>query len=214
MFYTAKTPTWVKKLFKACIWDLPGTEKNIYLTFDDGPHPLITPFVLDELAKYNAKATFFCIGKNVAQHPATYSRILSEGHAVGNHSFDHLNGWKTENAVYLANILKAGEYIKSDLFRPPYGRITPSQIKNLTQQKRLYKIVMWSVLSGDFDVSISAEQCCKNVLKNAGNGAVVVFHDSEKAEIRLRYALPEVLKYFTAKGYVFEKLNFNSETFI
>ncbi len=209
MFYTAKTPAWVKKLFNGLVWEMPVDQKNIFLTFDDGPHPVITSFVLDELARFNAKATFFCIGKNVAENPVTYSRILSEGHAVGNHSFDHLNGWKTENAVYLANILKAREFINSDLFRPPYGRITPAQLKNLHQQERPFKVVMWSILSGDFDVSISAEQCSKNVLKNAGSGSVVVFHDSEKAEKRLRYALPEVLKYFTEKGYVFEKLNFN-----
>lgn len=207
MFYTAKTPGWVKKLFKACIWEMPATEKNIYLTFDDGPHPQITSFVLDELAKYNAKATFFCIGKNVVAHPATFSRIVSDGHAVGNHSFDHLNGWKTDNRVYQANILKASGYINSDLYRPPYGRMRPSQLKHLKLQERPYKVVMWSVLSGDFDINISAEQCCKNVLKNAGNGSIVVFHDSEKAAQKLRYALPGVLKYFSGKGYMFKKLD-------
>lgn len=206
MFYTAKTPSWVKKLFNGCIWEMPNTQKNIYLTFDDGPHPVITTFVLDELAKYNAKATFFCIGKNVMENPVTYTRILNEGHAVGNHSFDHLNGWKTENPVYLANILKAREYINSDFFRPPFGRITPSQLKKLKQQERPYMVVMWSVLSGDFDINITAQQCYSNVIENTGNGSVVVFHDSEKAEQRLKYALPEVLKYFTTKGFVFEKL--------
>lgn len=208
MFYTVKTPVWVKKLFKACIWNMPGIEKNIYLTFDDGPHPIITSFVLDELAKYNAKATFFCIGKNVAEHPVIYSRILNDGHAVGNHTFDHLNGWMTENIIYRANILKAGEYINSDLFRPPYGRITPAQLKNLAQYERPYKVVMWSVLSGDFDVKLSGEQCSKNVLNNAENGSVVVFHDSEKANERLRYALPEVLDFFSKRGYAFKKIEF------
>jgi len=206
MFYTAKTPVWVKKLFKACIWDMPGTEKNIYLTFDDGPHPQITSFVLDELAKYGAKATFFCIGKNVVEYPDTYSRILREGHAVGNHTFDHLNGWKTRNEIYQANIFKAGMHIASNLFRPPYGRITPGQVKILKQKQRPYLVVMWSVLSGDFDVNIRGEQCYKNVIQNAANGSIVVFHDSEKANERLRYALPEVLKFFSKNGYTFKKI--------
>ncbi len=210
MFYIAKTPAWVKKLFKGLVWDMPGERKNIFLTFDDGPHPRITSFVLDELAKFNAKATFFCIGKNVVENPGTYSRILTEGHGVGNHSFDHLNGWNTSNADYLANIAKAREHINSNLFRPPYGRITASQIKSLTNQKRPYKVVMWSVLSGDFDIDLSVEQCCKNVLNHATSGSVVVFHDSEKAEERLRYALPEVLKYFSGQGYIFEKINLNA----
>jgi peptidoglycan-N-acetylglucosamine deacetylase len=206
MFYTARTPAWVKKLFKGFIWEMSGGQKNIFLTFDDGPHPEITPFVLDQLAVYNAKATFFCIGRNVADHPGIYRRILQEDHAVGNHTYDHLNGWKTSNEEYLANIRKAGVLIESDLFRPPYGRISPSQLRELKGQERAFKVVMWSVLSGDFDVRISAEQCSMNVKKNAGNGAVIVFHDSAKAAPRLKYALPEVLKYFSGRGYTFEKI--------
>jgi peptidoglycan/xylan/chitin deacetylase (PgdA/CDA1 family) len=206
MFYTAKTPAWVRKLFKGFIWEVPGRQKNIFLTFDDGPHPYITPFVLDELAAFGAKATFFCIGRNVADNPAIYQRILAEGHAVGNHTFNHLNGWKTPNDQYLENILKAGEYIESRLFRPPYGRITPGQMKELKQQQRPFDIVMWSVLSGDFDTRITGEQCSSNVIRNAGNGSVIVFHDSEKAAPRLRYALPEVLQYFSSSGFTFEKL--------
>jgi peptidoglycan-N-acetylglucosamine deacetylase len=206
MFYTVRTPAWVKKLFKGFIWELPGRQKSIFLTFDDGPHPEITPFVLDQLAAYNAKGTFFCIGKNVADHPAIYRRILQEGHAVGNHTYDHLDGWKSSNEEYLANILKAGHLIKSELFRPPYGRITPGQLRNLKAQERAFRVVMWSVLSGDFDLRINGEQCSRNVINNAGNGAVIVFHDSEKAEPRLKYALPQVLKYFSGKGYRFEKI--------
>lgn len=206
MFYITKTPKWVKKLFVQSIWDMPQTEKAIYLTFDDGPHKQITPFVLEELDKYNAKATFFCIGKNVEANPLLYNRIKDEGHAVGNHTYDHLDGWKTANDRYLANIEKAREYIDSDLFRPPYGRITRNQHKALTVQHIPFKIVMWSVLSGDFDVRISPEQCCKNVLKNTKSGSVVVFHDSDKAFDRLRYTLPIVLKYFSEKGFVFKKI--------
>jgi peptidoglycan/xylan/chitin deacetylase (PgdA/CDA1 family) len=206
MFYIAKTPKWVSKLFTGSIWEMPKTKKSLYLTFDDGPHPLVTPFVLDELDKYNAKATFFCIGKNVVQHPDIFKRIQEEGHTVGNHTYNHLDGWKTPNAKYLQNILEARNYIDSPLFRPPYGRITRKQRKLIVQLNEPFKVVMWSVLSGDFDVNITPEQCCKNVLKNADSGSLIVFHDSEKAFERLKYTLPEVLKYFSEKGYQFEKI--------
>lgn len=210
MFYIAKTPKWVRKLFAGSIWEMPKAGKTIYLTFDDGPHPLITPFVLDELNKYGARATFFCIGKNVADNPTLFRRILDEGHAVGNHTYDHLDGWKTGNAKYLQNILKAKKYIDSDLFRPPYGRITWNQHKHLTQYSKPFKIIMWSVLSGDFDINITPGECSKIVLKNTESGSVVVFHDSEKADERLRHTLPIVLKYFSEKGYSFEKIAIDS----
>jgi peptidoglycan/xylan/chitin deacetylase (PgdA/CDA1 family) len=206
MFYLAKTPKWVSKLFTGSIWEMPATKKTIYLTFDDGPHPLITPFVLNELDKYGAKATFFCIGKNVAEHPGVFKRILEQGHAVGNHTHDHLDGWKTGNVKYLQNILAARNYITSSLFRPPYGRITSNQRKLLKQLDKPFKVIMWNVLSGDFDVNITPEQCLGNVLKNTESGSVVVFHDSGKAYERLQYALPAVLKYFSEKGYQFEKI--------
>jgi peptidoglycan-N-acetylglucosamine deacetylase len=209
MLYVTKTPKWVRKLFTGSIWEMPQTKKALYLTFDDGPHPLITPFVLDELGKYNARATFFCIGKNVVANPAVFKRILDEGHAIGNHTYDHLDGWKTGNEDYLQNIVKAGNHIDSYLFRPPYGRITRNQQKKLMQLDEPFKIIMWGVLSGDFDVNITPEQCCKNVLKNAKSGSVIVFHDSEKANARLQYALPIVLKYFSEKGYQFEKIVIN-----
>jgi peptidoglycan-N-acetylglucosamine deacetylase len=206
MFYLAKTPKWVSKLFGDSIWSMPETEKAIYLTFDDGPHPVITPFVLDELGKFDAKATFFCIGKNVAEHPGIYKRILEQGHAVGNHTHNHLNGWKTPNAKYLQNILEARNFIDSSLFRPPYGRITTQQKKFLQHLNEPFKIVMWSVLSGDFDINITPEKCLDNVLKNTKSGSVIVFHDSEKAFERLQYTLPAVLKYFSEKGFCFEKI--------
>ncbi len=207
MFYFVKTPKWVRKLYGGCTWQMPDTEKAIYLTFDDGPHRVITPFVLEELRKYNAKASFFCVGRNVLENPSIYKRILDEGHAVGNHTHDHLDGWKTAKPFYLANTLEARKYIDSNLFRPPYGRITKSQRKGLSGLVPPFKIIMWSVLSGDFDVNISPEQCCKNVIKYTKNGSVVVFHDSEKANERMRYSLPIVLKQFSEEGYSFKKID-------
>jgi peptidoglycan/xylan/chitin deacetylase (PgdA/CDA1 family) len=206
MFYVVKTPEWVIKLNKSSTWKFPETGKKLYLTFDDGPHPQITSFVLDELKKFNAKASFFCLGKNVVENPLIFNRIIGEGHAIGNHTYDHLDGWKTGNLKYLQNISEARKSINSDLFRPPYGRITPGQQKKLLGLDKPYKIIMWSILSGDFDVNISAVQCCNNVLKNAKSGSVIVFHDSEKAFDRLKYTLPVVLKYFSEKGFQFEKI--------
>lgn len=204
MFYLVRSPWWLRLVYPRRIWDMKGDGKRIYLTFDDGPNPEVTPFVLDELAKYDARATFFCIGKNRLQYPKVYDRIISEGHAVGNHSFDHLDGWKTNPVVYVDNVLKAKLDIASDLFRPPYGKLSCIQHQQLT--KLGYKTIMWSVLSGDFDESTSAEQCCRHVIKNAGDGAIVVFHDSTKAGEKVSYTLPLVLKHFAEKGYRFDKI--------
>lgn len=211
MFYLSKIPGVVKKLYPDCIWNLPKNDPVIYLTFDDGPHPLATPFVLDLLRQFNASATFFCIGKNVAEHPDLYKRIIVEGHRTGNHTYNHLDGWKTPNKEYVRNVAQAARYIDSSLFRPPYGKISRFQIRLLTaienaKQKAIYKIVMWDVISGDFDLSISAEKCKDNVIRNAGPGSIVVFHDSEKAFSRMEKALPEVLKFFTNRGFRFESL--------
>ncbi|MBL7701893.1 MAG: polysaccharide deacetylase family protein [Ferruginibacter sp.] len=206
MFYLAKTPNWVSKLFKESTWAIPDAEKTIYLTFDDGPHPLITPFVLKELDKFGAKATFFCIGKNVAEYPDVFKSILEKGHSVGNHTHNHLNGWKTPNAKYLQNILEARSFIDSDLFRPPYGRMTSRQKNLLLNLNKPFKVIMWSVLSGDFDINLTPEKCLDNVIKYSQSGSVVVFHDSEKAYERLLYTLPLMLKYFSEKGFKFEKI--------
>ena len=204
MFYLVRSPWWLKRIYPGRVWHMPGKGKAIYLSFDDGPDPQVTPFVLDELAKYGARATFFCIGRNRMLHPELYDRILTEGHAVGNHSFDHLDGWKTHNAVYVENVLKAKQHIASDLFRPPYGKMNRIQQKQLSKEG--FKTIMWSILSGDFDEAISPQQCCSNVIENAANGAIIVFHDSRKANEKMSYALPLVLKYFTDKGYRFEKI--------
>jgi peptidoglycan/xylan/chitin deacetylase (PgdA/CDA1 family) len=198
--YLVKTPFWLKLLYPSFIWNKDRNEKVLYLTFDDGPHEKATPFVLDTLKKYNAKATFFCIGKNVVQHPSLYERIITEGHSIGNHTQHHLNGWKTDNAVYLNDISEGQKHIQSNLFRPPYGRIKLSQAKQL---KQTMSIIMWDVLSGDFDTSLSPEKCLRHVLKNAQSGSIIVFHDSEKAWHRMSFALPKVLEHFNKQGFKF-----------
>jgi peptidoglycan-N-acetylglucosamine deacetylase len=196
----------VKKIFSSYVWNIDTKEKNIYLSFDDGPHPVATNFVLDQLSKYNAKATFFCIGKNVVAHPGIYQRIINEGHAVGNHTQNHLNGWKTDNNTYIRDIEKASASIQSNLFRPPYGRIRSSQAKSLKKSGNGSAIIMWSVLSGDFDTSASPEKCFYNVTKHSKAGSIIVFHDSEKAFPVVEKILPDVLKFFSEKGYQFEKI--------
>lgn len=206
MLYLVKTPWWIKKwIYPDYLWSMPRQQKKIYLSFDDGPHPLATTFVLDALKKYNAKATFFCIGKNIAAHPDIYKRILTEGHATGNHTYDHLNGWKTNDKDYFENIIQASKYIDTKFFRPPYGRITRFQARQATEKLGL-TVVMWSVLSGDFDIRITPQKCWSNVKRAAGNGSIIVFHDSEKAMERMTYTLTEVLAHFTERGFAFEKL--------
>jgi peptidoglycan-N-acetylglucosamine deacetylase len=206
MFYLVKTPWWIKKwVYPDYTWNMPSGEKKIYLTFDDGPHPLATTFVLDKLKEYNAKATFFCIGKNVLEHPDIYKSILLDGHAVGNHTYSHQNGRKTADKAYFENIIAASKYIDTELFRPPYGHITRFQARQ-AQEKLGLKIIMWSVLSGDFDTNITPANCWRNVKKFTKNGSIIVFHDSAKAMDRMAYALPEALEYFSKKGFVFDKL--------
>jgi peptidoglycan/xylan/chitin deacetylase (PgdA/CDA1 family) len=208
MFYFVKTPGWLKKIYDSYIWSIPASDKILYLTFDDGPHPEATPFVLNELKKYNVLATFFCIGKNVVAYPDIYDHIIREGHSVGNHTYNHLNGWKTNNDDYLKDIALASDEIDSYLFRPPYGRITSFQARNLkpVMKGKEPTIIMWDVLSGDFDTACSPQQCLANVLFASVPGSIIVFHDSEKAFSRLEYALPRVLQYFSKKGYLFKPL--------
>ena len=206
MFYFVKTPWWLKKLYRGCIWGFSPGRKTIYLSFDDGPHPVATPFVLTELSKYKAKATFFCIGKNVEAYNGIYKKIIEGGHSTGNHTYNHLNGWKTPNALFMDDIEKAKIHINSNLFRPPYGRIKKSQLRLINDLYPGFKVIMWSILSGDFDTAISSEKCFSNVINNAKSGAVIVFHDSEKAFNHLKYTLPKVLEYFSSKGYNFEKI--------
>ena len=208
MRYLVKTPWWLKKLFPSYEWAIQTKEKHIYLSFDDGPHPQATPFVLDELKEYGAKATFFCIGKNVVAYPEIYKRILEEGHSIGNHTYNHLNGWKSKDESYISDIVQAANYIDTNLFRPPYGKITSFQSKNIHRAMKIdeARIIMWSVLSGDFDRTLTAKRCMQNVILNSGKGSIVVFHDSEKAFPILKEILPAVLQFFYKEGYECRKI--------
>lgn len=201
-------------MFPNYVWDIPTTDKIIYLTFDDGPTPDITNWTLETLKTYNAKATFFCIGHNVEKHPEILQNILKEGHAIGNHTHNHLKGWKTATPDYLENIKQAqatienqqfkGKPVTTNLFRPPYGKLKPNQGKQLLDLG--YKIIMWDIISFDWDKNIPEEDCLDNVISKTENGSVVVFHDSLKAAKNMQYALPKVLEHFTKKGYRFESI--------
>jgi peptidoglycan/xylan/chitin deacetylase (PgdA/CDA1 family) len=205
--YLVKTPRLLKLLYPKLLWDADSNSRCIYLTFDDGPIPIVTPFVLNILKKYNAKATFFCIGDNVRKHAGVFEQVKNEGHAIGNHTFNHLKGWDTEDQTYIENFMQADELIGSKLFRPPYGRIKRSQIKALENAKPGLKIVMWSVLSADFDVETSPEQCLDNVIRNVKPGDIVLFHDSLKAQERMEYALPRAMEYWSKEEYEFKSLS-------
>ena len=202
--YLIKTPKFIQALFPNFTWRIPGKEKVLYLTFDDGPIPEVTPWVLSQLKQFQAKATFFCVGDNVNKYPKVFDQVVQAGHSVGNHTFNHLNGWGSENIPYFHNVRRCARLVKSELFRPPYGRMKPKQAQFL---QRHYRIIMWDVLSGDFDAKISPEQCYHNVLNNAKPGSIIVFHDSIKAMERLKYTLPKILSHYTEKGYRFEALH-------
>ena len=203
MFYLAKTPWLVKKLYSECIWDIKVTEKILFLTFDDGPHPEATPFVLQQLKKYNARATFFCIGKNVKEYFEIYKQLIDDGNKPANHTYTHLNGWKTKDDEYLNDVYKASTIIDSNLFRPPYGRATKFQLRALKNEKLQLKTIMWDVLSGDFDEKITPENCYLNVINNTTPGSIIVFHDSLKALPKLQYTLPRILEYFSERKFQF-----------
>ena len=202
--YLVKTPKFIQELFPNFTWKIPTEEKVLYLTFDDGPIPGVTPWVLEQLAQYDAKATFFCVGNNIEKHPEVFEEVKAAGHSIGNHTFNHLNGWSSDNLPYFHNIRHCANLTKTILFRPPYGKLRPRQTQFLL---RHYRIVMWDVLSGDFDPNITEEQCLLNVTRNVEPGSIVVFHVSLKAEDKLRYALPKALAYFAEQGYRFEALN-------
>lgn len=201
--YLTTSPFWLQWFYPSLTWHKSRNEKSLFLTFDDGPIPVVTPFVLNTLKKFDAKATFFCIGDNVAKHPYIFEQIIAEGHTVGNHTFNHLNGWKTKDAIYLQNVAQCNQLINSKLFRPPYGRATKSQYSKINTQ---YTTIMWDVLSGDFDLKVSPQRCLNNVIRNTRNGSIILFHDSIKAWPRLETVLPQVLAYFKQRGYSFKSL--------
>ncbi len=201
--YSIRPPFLYKKYLPKAVWRMNPLEKKIYLTFDDGPIPEVTPWVLELLNKENVKATFFCVGANVEKHPENFRQILAEGHAVGNHSFNHLNGWKTNNTTYIDNVKQCSQVVDSKLFRPPYGKLRKSQSSILSNE---YSIIMWNVLSGDFDKATSPEKCLQNATKHLKNGAIVLFHDSIKAKVNMEYALPRFITFAKQKGFEFEKL--------
>ena len=254
-----KIPFFIPKIYPERVWRIPSEEKKIYLTFDDGPIPEVTPWVLEQLRKFSAKATFFCIGENIQKYPGLFQQIISEGHAIGNHTQNHLNGWRIPVEEYVKNVFLAEKAIEGDpgtsgklgverenktaargkrkeerginfsiqnskwkihlkkttnhkpqttnskLFRPPYGKLTGRQAKQLRHQG--YQIVMWDVLSRDYDAKVSASHCLKYILKNAASGSIIVFHDSLKAERNLRNVLSYVLQHYSKLEYTFEKLN-------
>ncbi|MBK7880358.1 MAG: polysaccharide deacetylase family protein [Saprospiraceae bacterium] len=202
--YLSFTPKFLQQLLPGLIWRMESVEKKVYLTFDDGPIPEVTPWVLDELDKYGAKATFFCVGQNVEKYGDIFHQLKSQGHTIGSHTYNHISGWASDNLDYMLNVRKASKICESNIFRPPYGKIRPSQTRFL---KHHYRIVMWDVLSGDFDPNISAEQCLQNVLKNTIAGSIVVFHDSIKSFEKLKFVLPRVLNYYSEQGYQFVNLD-------
>jgi len=203
--YLTSTPTFIRSLTrKNLTWEMAGRSDEIFLTFDDGPIPVITPQVLNILDSFQAKATFFCVGDNVRKYPEIYQQIIDRGHATGNHTFHHLDGWKTDPETYLDNIARCSEVVNSKLFRPPYGKLRPSLIGRI---KKDYTIIMWSVLTGDFDKEARPEKILENSIQHTSGGSIVVFHDSLKAADRMLYALPRFIEYFSLKGYTFSSLS-------
>jgi peptidoglycan/xylan/chitin deacetylase (PgdA/CDA1 family) len=204
--YLVKTPRLLKRLYPDLMWDTHDNSRSLYLTFDDGPIPIVTPFVLNILKQFNAKATFFCIGDNVRKHPDVFEQVKAGGHAIGNHTFNHLKGWKTDDEIYADNFLQADKLLHTNLFRPPYGRIKRTQAKLLKQTRPDLKVVMWNVLSADFDISLKPQKCLNNVIKNTTKGDIVLFHDSLKAFPRMEYTLPRALEHWSKEGYEFKAL--------
>ncbi len=198
-----RPPKIIKRLFPTLIWNFENEKDGVFLTFDDGPRPEVTPWVLDQLDKFNAKATFFCIGKNVELFPDLFNEILSRGHAVGNHSYSHVKGWGVDTGTYVRDVDLANDLIQSNLYRPPYARISPNQARVLSER---FNIIMWDVISRDYNRDLSGRSCVKNVVPYLEPGSVVVFHDSVKSSKNLWYALPRVLRAINDKGLKCKKI--------
>lgn len=200
-FFT--TPYIIRLLYPSLLWKMPKGDKKIYITFDDGPHPSITPKVLEILKKFNAKATFFCVGNNVNKYKETFEMIINDGHSVGNHTYNHEKGWNTKTKEYVESVNKTRLLINSDLLRPPHGRITSEQIRAL---KKDYRLITWSVISYDWDKSLTPEECFENVIRKSDDGSIIVFHDSEKSVRNMIPALTKVLQYYSDRGFTFERI--------
>jgi peptidoglycan/xylan/chitin deacetylase (PgdA/CDA1 family) len=208
-----RTPFFLPWLYRSLLWRIPTENNELYLTFDDGPVPGPTEFVLDTLKGFDAKATFFCIGENIRKHPSVFKKIVEANHAVGNHTYNHLNGWKTNAVEYQRNVLLCQDEIQKfkpsannattpAIFRPPYGRITRDQVRRLSENK----IVMWDVLSVDYNKNITPEKCLKNTIQASRKGSIVVFHDSYKAERNLNFVLPRLMDHFFSQGWSFKSI--------
>lgn len=227
-----RTPMFIQKLLYKLKWQYKAGQKRLFLTFDDGPTPHVTEWVLEQLQAFGAKATFFCIGKNIVKYPEIFKQILYNGHVVGNHTHTHANGWHTNLSDYLGEVKKCADLVQSPLFRPPYGKITPAQITAIRTRPELLmpasrpqnapistaveanlkpQIILWDVISGDYDTSLDKRKCWQHVLKNTRDGSIIVFHDSIKAFGRLEYALPRTLQYFSEQGYSFVSCPFIEE---
>ena len=199
----ARPPLLLRRLYPGALWRMKAGEKKIYLTFDDGPVPGVTPAALSVLREHGVKATFFCVGDNVQKHPGIFSQLKSEGHSTGNHTFHHTDGWKTASRTYLREVQLCNDLVASSLFRPPYGRMRRSQFAAV---KRKFSVVMWDVLTFDFDATLSGEEVLRIAVENTRDGSIVLFHDSEKAKERMLYALPNYLEEMKARGFVFATL--------
>jgi peptidoglycan-N-acetylglucosamine deacetylase len=206
--YFVRIPGIVKSLYPSIIWDVPDATQQLFLTFDDGPHPEITPWVLKQLKKYDAKATFFCLGKQAENYPELVQQIKAEGHRIGSHGYAHLNGWKTNDEVYHSDVMKSIEILplnnqEKKIFRPPYGKIKKSQLSIIHAS---FSIINWSLMPGDFDASISSEKCLKRLL-TAKSGDIIVLHDNKLSRKHVQFALPAFLAHYKEKNYTFDTLD-------
>lgn len=199
--FIEQVPAFVRNIFPEALWRMNSAEKAVYLTFDDGPIPVITPWVVDLLGKYNIKATFFMVGDNVRKHPQEYMQVVKAGHRVGNHTFNHLKGLFTDTREYLENVKKADALIHSNLFRPPHGMLRRSQYKELCKR---YKFIMWDLVTRDYSRRLNGEEVLGNVKKLVRPGSIITFHDSLRSEANLKYALPRSIDWLLEEGYSFK----------
>ena len=199
--FIEQVPGFVRNLFPKALWRMNPDEKAVYLTFDDGPIPVVTPWVVDLLGHYGIKATFFMVGDNVRKHPQEYKLVVDAGHRVGNHTFNHLKGLFTDTREYIENVEKADTLIHSSLFRPPHGMLRRSQYKELSKR---YQFVMWDLVTRDYSKRMNSEEVLANVKKYVRNGSIITFHDSLRSEENLKYALPRAIEWLLEQGYEFK----------